>query len=167
MKLYHYRRETGEYTGESEARLDTLETKKQKREIYLIPADATPIPPPETGDESVALHKNGVWSVKPDHRGKFVWLKTNPEARVKVQFIGDIDDAYTDQSPDGIDLPVWDGQKWIPNADAIAAKQAASKLKSDAKTKIDQLKTDAKKTKNHEELKTLVAELINCIKILV
>ena len=47
MIIHHYHKATGEYLRSSEARIDPLETKKQGRDVYLLPAHATDIAPPK------------------------------------------------------------------------------------------------------------------------
>ena len=41
MRIYHYHSNTREYLGESDARIDPLETELQGKNIYLCPAHAT------------------------------------------------------------------------------------------------------------------------------
>lgn len=47
MKIYRYDNETKEYIGAENAFIDPLETEKQKKDVYLIPANCTEIEPPE------------------------------------------------------------------------------------------------------------------------
>lgn len=61
MKIYHYDRETGIYIGESEARIDPLETAKQKKDIYLLPAYATFTAPPVIPEGKQAAFISGKW----------------------------------------------------------------------------------------------------------
>lgn len=76
MKIYHYHKKTGELLGESDARLDPLETKKQGKNVYSLPAQATFEAPPETGNKEAAkrLPDNSRWEVVPDFRGEKYWL---------------------------------------------------------------------------------------------
>lgn len=45
MQIYHYDRNTGEYTGAGAAPIDPMATKRERKEIYLIPACATTVEP--------------------------------------------------------------------------------------------------------------------------
>lgn len=46
MNVYKYNEQTKEYIRTEEAMLDPLETKKQQKNIYLLPANATFTAPP-------------------------------------------------------------------------------------------------------------------------
>ena len=64
MLVYNYHSEFKYFVGSEEALLSPLETG-----IYLIPANATPIQPTEAQTGSIAVFKNGEWSVIADLRG--------------------------------------------------------------------------------------------------
>lgn len=61
MKIYHYDRATGIYIGESQARLDPLETLRQKTNVYLLPAYATFTAPPVIPEGKQAAFISGKW----------------------------------------------------------------------------------------------------------
>ena len=61
MKVYHYDSITKEYSGISDARLDPLETKKQGKEIYLLPASATFDTPSKVSSNQVAIWQDKKW----------------------------------------------------------------------------------------------------------
>ena len=70
MKIYPYSQITGESLGkEKNARLDPLETEKQKKDVFLLPAFCTDIKPPSTKKNEAAVFENGAWSIVPDYRG--------------------------------------------------------------------------------------------------
>ena len=71
MKIFHFDKATGELLGESEARLDPLETKGKGSEAYLVPANATEIAPPEAGKNEKAVFDGSTWRLVPDFRGPF------------------------------------------------------------------------------------------------
>ena len=48
MKVYFYDKETFKYAGSREAVLDVLESQKEGKDIYALPANATFVEPPET-----------------------------------------------------------------------------------------------------------------------
>jgi hypothetical protein len=58
MKIYHYDFETGQYLGEGVADPSPLET-----DVWLIPAYATDVAPPETGVDEYAIFIEGNWAV--------------------------------------------------------------------------------------------------------
>lgn len=64
MRIYHYDRNTGEYTGEDEARLDPMEAKKGVTR-YLVPANATTEAPKKAADGQVSVYKDGGWVHSP------------------------------------------------------------------------------------------------------
>lgn len=64
MKIYHYDRDTGILTGESEARLDPLETIKQKKDVYLCPAHASFDAPPDIPKDNRAIFISGKWNLE-------------------------------------------------------------------------------------------------------
>ena len=64
MKIYHYDRNTGEYTGEGEARLDPMEAKKGVTR-YLIPAHATTTAPQKAPEGKVSVFRDGGWVHSP------------------------------------------------------------------------------------------------------
>jgi len=66
MKIYHYHRDTEEYWGEGEAHESPLEPG-----IFLVPAYATELEPPITGENEVAVFENGAWEIKADFRGVY------------------------------------------------------------------------------------------------
>ncbi|WP_434361063.1 hypothetical protein [Parasalinivibrio latis] len=67
--LYNFHPETKEFIGESEARLDPLEKKP------LIPAYATPLPPPcIVKEKQAAIFNEEGWQVVSDHRGAEYYL---------------------------------------------------------------------------------------------
>ena len=65
MKLYHYDPITKVYAGETEARLDPLESKKQGKDIFLIPAYATPEAPVEPKQDELVIMDKGNWVCVP------------------------------------------------------------------------------------------------------
>lgn len=86
MKIYNYSPDTGEFIGSSEARIDPLETIKQKTDIFLIPNFSTRIEPPAADQNSIAVYENG-WVIKTDLRGKAYWLPDG--TKYLIQKIGE------------------------------------------------------------------------------
>jgi len=111
MKLYNYNK-NGEFTGETEARLDPLETIKQGKEVYLHPARTTIKPPIPVLKNECAVF-DGDWKTVEDHRGevyydengyKFVISKTGDTVPI---------DGITEAPPDNMKDPEWENEQWV------------------------------------------------------
>lgn len=63
MIIYHYDPTTKEYAGRSDARLDPLESKKQGKDIYLLPAYATIEKPMDVPEGKMQLWNKDRWEV--------------------------------------------------------------------------------------------------------
>lgn len=86
MQIYNYTHE-GEYLGQSEAAIDPLETERQGRDVYLLPANASFDPPPAAGKGQVAVFNKatGKWRTAPDYRGKIYYdTETGAECAITV-----------------------------------------------------------------------------------
>ena len=59
MNIYHYIADSGIFYAEGVADESPLETG-----VFLVPAHATTIAPPEVTNPEVAVFKNGAWSVE-------------------------------------------------------------------------------------------------------
>lgn len=73
VKVYLYDEETKEYTKEQEARIDPLETQIQKKNVYLLPANATFDKPTLKDKKGYAIgfdKEKKKWTYIPDYRGK-------------------------------------------------------------------------------------------------
>ena len=72
MKIYHYNKETKEFTRESEARIDPLEKIKSDKTVYVIPANATVKKPPGTQAKKAICFDSETsnWKHREDHRGE-------------------------------------------------------------------------------------------------
>lgn len=68
MKIYNYNPVTYEYIGEQNADLDPQETKKQGKDIYLIPANATAKKPPVHKEDKARVWQDGGWVYVADYR---------------------------------------------------------------------------------------------------
>lgn len=75
MQVYKYDEKTKEYIGTEQALIDPLETEKQGKEIYLLPANATFEKP--NLQEGFASVWNSKWENIEDNRGKEYWLDTD------------------------------------------------------------------------------------------
>jgi len=63
VQIYNYNRETKEYIGTSEARLDPLEWELNKIERWLLPAYATFEVPPECPEGKMIVMDDGQWTL--------------------------------------------------------------------------------------------------------
>ncbi len=68
-KIYFYDQDTHEYLGQDNAFLDPLETKRQRKEIYLLPANATFELPLEEKEGYARIFQKS-WQYVADNRGK-------------------------------------------------------------------------------------------------
>lgn len=91
MIIYNYDSITFEYIGESQASLDPEESKKQGKDIYLIPANATDKKPPKTKTNEICVFDDG-WKIEADFRGKYI-VNEDMEP-VIVEEIGSIPEGY-------------------------------------------------------------------------
>lgn len=93
MQIYNYHSVTKEYLGESTADKSPLE-----EDIYLIPANATEIKPPEVSENQVAVFKDENWTIAADFRGNTYYDKDTGQP-VIIDFIGNIPDNLQDTLP--------------------------------------------------------------------
>jgi len=61
MQIYHYDRATGEYLGSTPAQIDPMATKREGKEVYLLPAYATDIPPLDPKEGFTQVFIDGKW----------------------------------------------------------------------------------------------------------
>ena len=71
MIIYNYDEITKEYIDSCNADLDPEETKRQGKNVYLIPANATTQKPPKAKKNEVAIYNNG-WEIVADYRGLYM-----------------------------------------------------------------------------------------------
>lgn len=72
MKIYNYDNDTFEYLYASDAEYDPAELAINHKKIYLIPANATKMKPPKTGDYEVALWDETNWKIEADYRNTYI-----------------------------------------------------------------------------------------------
>lgn len=91
MLIYNYNPITKEYIGSSETSLDPEETKKQHKDVYLIPANATTVKPPKAKTHEVIIYENG-WQRIADYRGEYI---VNSDMQPYIyDKTGDLPDRY-------------------------------------------------------------------------
>ena len=74
MNVYKYNEDTKEYISTEQAMIDPLETKKQGKNIYLLPANATFTAPTEAQEGYVNVWNGEAWEQVEDNRGVEYWL---------------------------------------------------------------------------------------------
>lgn len=74
MNVYKYDEKTKEYIRTEQAQLDPLETKKQQKNVYLLPANATFAEPPEAQEGFARVWNGEAWKQVEDNRGVEYWM---------------------------------------------------------------------------------------------
>ena len=77
MKCYNYKNDTKEYISDSNCPLDPLESKKQGKSIWSLPANSTFVVPPSSKEGYAIIFNNNAWEYIEDNRGKIYWLSTD------------------------------------------------------------------------------------------
>lgn len=74
MNVYKYDYQTKEYIGTEAALIDPLESEKQSKEVYLLPANATFTAPPAEKEGFSHVWSGEAWQEVEDNRGTQYWL---------------------------------------------------------------------------------------------
>lgn len=118
--IYNYDSATGAYVSTSLA-----DPSPREPGVYLIPAHATEIAPPERAPFAWPVFdaSTGTWSLVPDHRGG-VFYSTATSERVEITELGKTPDdlGLTGQEPPA-GFVTWDGTVW--QHDLVRTKAAA------------------------------------------
>lgn len=79
-KIYVYDSKTGEYLFSENAEKSPME-----KDVYLLPANATFLAPPDTGKNQAAVFVAGAWKVVPDYRATKVFSReTGSEIKLEL-----------------------------------------------------------------------------------
>lgn len=110
MDVYNYSRDTFEFTSATPAIESPLEPG-----VWLIPACATDIAPPETRAHQVAVFEDNEWRLAADWRNTPLWSKKDcsPVSIEEIDIEPDDLDA-TDSEPK-CEHCVWEGDHWEEN----------------------------------------------------
>lgn len=103
VKVYGYASDTQVYIGSADAMASSL------------PPNSTTIAPGETPPAGYCLvfaPDTQAWQTVEDHRGSTIWSTTDATT-VYIQTPGPLPENTTEQSPEGILHPVWDGSQWV------------------------------------------------------
>lgn len=93
MNLYNYDKNTKEYLSITLASADPMETKIKGEFVPLVPACATVIEPPKTGENEVAIFNGKVWEIKKDFRVSHKICDENFNIK-DITEIGEIEEKY-------------------------------------------------------------------------
>lgn len=79
-KVYVYDAKTGEYLFSENAEKSPLE-----KDVYLLPANATFLAPPDTRKNQAAVFVGGMWKLVPDYRTEKVFSReTGSEIKLEL-----------------------------------------------------------------------------------
>ena len=93
MNLYNYDKNTKEYLSITLASADPMETKIKGEFVPLVPACATVIEPPKTGENEVAIFNGKAWEIKKDFRVSHKICDENFNIK-DITEIGEIEEKY-------------------------------------------------------------------------
>ena len=92
MIFYGYNKKTKEYTGTQNAFIDPLETKKQGKKVYLMPANATDKKPLKTKKNQAVIFNGSEWEIVADYRNKTYYIGTEQHV---MKELGDLPEGAT------------------------------------------------------------------------
>lgn len=116
MKIYNYSASTKEYIGETIADESPLEPGQ-----FLIPAHATPCPPPVIPAGHAAVFNGSAWDLVEDHRCEPLWIKATGMAS-GIAELGPIPSEMTALAPHNA-YPLWNESKQEWDVDMAAWKE--------------------------------------------
>ena len=93
MNLYNYDKNTKEYLSTTIASADPMETKIKGEFVPLVPAYATLLEPPTTGENEVAIFNGEAWEIKKDFRVSHKICDENFNIK-DITEIGEIEENY-------------------------------------------------------------------------
>ena len=92
MIFYIYDEKTKEYTGTQNGFIDPLETKKQGKNVYLVPANATDKKPLEAKENQAVIFNGSEWEIIADYRNKTYYIGTE---QYEMKELGDLPNGAT------------------------------------------------------------------------
>ena len=92
MIFYTYDAKTKEYTGTQNGFIDPLETKKQGKNVYLVPANATEKKPLETKENQAVIFNGPEWEIVADYRGQTYFIGAEQH---EMKELGDLPEGAT------------------------------------------------------------------------
>lgn len=134
--IYLYDKNTGEYLDSDCQYLDPMETKKQKKKVYIKVPDSTFKKPLKAKQYTANVFEAGEWKLIPDFRGVDLFAKDSAEL-IRVE-LGDIPkNTLTIKSPTLFTKPIWDSEldEWKEEA-------TSEEIITDLKDRLDQKAKD-------------------------
>ena len=92
MIFYTYDEKTKEYIGTQNAFIDPLESKKQGKNVYLVPANATNKKPLEHKENQAVIFNGSEWEIVADYRNKIYYIGTEQH---EMKELGDLPKGAT------------------------------------------------------------------------
>lgn len=92
MIFYIYDEKTKEFIGTQNGFIDPLETKKQGKNVYLVPANATDKKPLKTKKNQAVIFNGSEWEIIADYRGKTYYIGTEQH---EMKELGDLPKGAT------------------------------------------------------------------------
>ena len=92
MLFYIYDEKTKEYIGTQNGFIDPLETKKQGKKVYLVPANATDKKPLEAKKNQAVIFNGTEWEIVTDYRNKTYYIGTEQH---EMKELGDLPKGAT------------------------------------------------------------------------
>lgn len=92
MIFYIYDEKTKELIGTQNGFIDPLETKKQGKNVYLVPANATDKKPLKTKKNQAVIFNGSEWEIIADYRGKTYYIGTEQH---EMKELGDLPKGAT------------------------------------------------------------------------
>ena len=92
MIFYIYDEKTKEFTGTQNAFIDPLETKKQGKEVYLVPPNATDKKPLEAKENQAVIFNGTEWEIVADYRNKTYYIGAEQH---EMKELGELPDGAT------------------------------------------------------------------------
>lgn len=97
MLFYRFNPANGEFIRAEQGFLDPLESQRQGADVYLVPANSTPTPPPEPTGNTAAVWNSESWQLVADYRGQSIWNAAGAEQT--VQELGEIPAGWSLTAP--------------------------------------------------------------------
>lgn len=95
ITIYTYD-ENNEYLGKSATILDPEESKKQGKDVLLMPPNSTTIEP-DAREGYVPVWNGGAWEYIEDHRGERGWVNRVP---FEIKELGPLPDGFAAEEPE-------------------------------------------------------------------
>lgn len=133
MNVYKFNPITKEYVGIQLAQLDPIQTKKQGKNIYLLPINSTFEIPPEKQEGKAIIFENENWLLKTDFRSKKAY---NNKGLLIIDYIGDLkgsDKLLSEEQIEGLNnrTLIW------KDGEIVKYEKSKEELKSEYENQIE------------------------------